>query len=157
LQIASVAGVAVPANPSGVLVNPDVIIPAQQDNPVLVVVQCSNVPLNTEITVEVRPANGTVVRAVGLNNAGTQESSTATVAVNMPRGGGIIFAKAVTGINSNSFASVSGGAGAASIAQTGWTADGERFVAVEVTASLGGGQQLAYLTASGKRYKVPAL
>ncbi len=157
LDIATVAGVTVPANPSGVLVNPDVIVSAQQANPLPVVVHCSNIPLNTEVTVEVHPANGTVVRAVGLNNVGTQESSTATVSVSMPRGGGIIFAKAVTGINSDSFASVSGGAGAASIAQTGWTADGERFVAVEVTAALGGGQELAYLTASGKRYKVPAL
>ncbi len=157
LDIASVAGVAVPANPAGVLVNPDIIVPAQQANPLPVVVHCSNIPLNTEVTVEVHPTIGSIVRAVGLNTVGTLASSTATVSVNMPRGGGILFAKTVTGINSNSFASVSGGAGATSMAQTGWTADGERFVAVEVTASLGGGQQLAYLTASGKRYKVPAL
>jgi len=122
LSVQSVGGVAVPANPSGVLVNPDVIVPAQQTNPVQVVVQCTNVPLNSEITVVVHPANGTDVQAVGLNNVGTTASSTATVSVNMPRGGGILFAKAVTGINSNSFASVSGEASAPSIAQTGWVA-----------------------------------
>jgi len=58
LSIASVAGAAVPANPGGVIVNPDVIISAQQANPIPVVVNCSNIPLNTEITVKVHPANG---------------------------------------------------------------------------------------------------
>ena len=89
---------AVPASPSGVLANPDVIIPAQQANPIPVVVRCTNLPLNTEISVVVHPANGPDVQAVGLNDAGTAASSTATVSLNMPRGGGIIYAKAVTGI-----------------------------------------------------------
>jgi hypothetical protein len=154
LAIQSLAGVSVAANPSGVLANPDVIIPAQQANPIPVVVQCTNLPLNTEISVVVHPASGPDVQAVGLNHAGTAASSTATVSLNMPRGGGIIYAKAVTGI---------AGGGAAighpaeartrSLAETGWTADGERFVKMEITAALGGPQRVAYITASGKRYE----
>jgi hypothetical protein len=97
LAIASVGGVAVPANPSGVLVTPDAIIAGQQANPIAIVVHCSNLPLNTPIFVTVRPANGSAVSAVGYNNAGTQASSTATVSLNMPRGGGILFATAATG------------------------------------------------------------
>ena len=97
LAIASVGGVAVAANPSGVLVTPDAIIAGQQANPIAIVVHCSNLPVNTPITVTVRPANGSSVSAVGYNNTGTQASSTATVSLNMPRGGGILYATAATG------------------------------------------------------------
>ena len=154
LAIQSVGGVAVAANPSGVLANPDVIVPAQQTNPVSVVVKCTNVALNSEITVVVQPANGAAVQAVGLNHAGTAAASTATVSLNMPRGGGIIYAKAVTGLAGT--ASTGSGAKndkARSLAETGWTATGERFKAIEVTAALGGAQRVAYITESGKRYE----
>jgi len=97
LAVASVGGIAVSANPSGVLVTPDAILAAQQVNPVPIVVRCSNLPLNTPVTVSVRPANGSVVSAVGYNNTGTLSNSTATVLVNMPRGGGLIYATAATG------------------------------------------------------------
>ncbi len=152
LAIVSVAGVAVVANPSGTIAAPDVIIPGQQANPVLIVVKCANIPLNSEITVEVKPVNGPAIRAVGLNINGTQASSTATVSLNMPRGGGIIYAKAVIGLAGNSGAGVQRNEKNRLLAQTGWTANGERFAAVEVTATLGGQQQYVYLTESGKRY-----
>ncbi len=145
---------AAPASPSGVLANPDVIISAQQANPIPVVVNCSNIPLNTEITVKVHPANGADVTAVGINNAGTLAASTATVALNMPRGGGIIYASAVTGIAGLSSNASEKDLKTKSLAETGWTANGERFVAMEVTASMGGKQHIAYLTKSGKRYPV---
>ena len=155
LAIQSLAGVAVNANPSGVLANPDVIIPAQQANPIPIVVRCTNVPLNTEISVVVHPANGPDVLAVGLNNGGTLASSTATVSLNMPRGGGIIYAKAVTGIAGGG-AAIGNPADAKtrSLAETGWTADGERFVTMKITAALGGAQRITYITESGKRLPV---
>ena len=117
------------------------IIPANQQNPIPIVVRCMNIPLNTEIIVDVKPANGATVRAVALNTAGTQASSTATVQVNMPRGGGTIQAKAVSGI---ALAAASGANDKVrSLAETGWTADGERFAQVEVTATLGGQPRVA--------------
>ena len=146
------------------LANPDVIIPAQQNNPIPVVVNCGNIPLNTQITVQVQPANGSPVTAVGLNNAGTLASSTATILVNMPRGGGIIYATAVTGIAGGTASNdatpdaktpalaADTRAKSPSYTQTGLTADGERFVAVEVKATFGGKQSLTYLTKSGMRY-----
>ena len=97
LSIASVAGASVPATPNGQLVSPDAIISGQQANPIPVVVHCSNLPLNTLITVTVKPASGASVSAVGYNTTGTLASSTATVSLNMPRGGGIIYATAATG------------------------------------------------------------
>ena len=154
LNITSVGGVAAPASPNGVLANPDVIIPAQQNNPVPVVVTCTNIPLNTQITVVAHPANGADVTATGINNVGSQASSTATINLNMPRGGGIIYADAVTGLVGTS--STDNGSKFKSLAQTGWTATGERFAKIEITAAYGGKQQIAYITESGKRFQVPA-
>jgi hypothetical protein len=92
--IQSIGGGVVSASPTGLLTTPDAVISAQQSNPVPVVVRCSNLPLNTLVTVTVKPANGAAVSAVGYNNTGTLSSSTATVSINMPRGGGIIYATA---------------------------------------------------------------
>lgn len=157
LAVQSIGGVAVVANPSGVLVNPDVIVPGQQSNPVPIVVKCTNVSLNSEITVVVQPANGAAVQAVGLNNVGTAAASTAIISVNLPRGGGIIYAKCVSGVaGSTSSSSNSTKAKTLSYAETGLTATGERFKAVEVTAPAGGKQQTTYVTPLGKRYPVPS-
>ncbi len=155
LAIQSVGGVAVAASPTGQLTTPDVVVPANQQNPIPIVVRCTNIPLNTEIIVDVKPANGATVRAVALNTAGTQASSTATVQVNMPRGGGTIQAKAVSGLALTASNGVN--EKVRSLAETGWTAEGERFAQVEVTATLGGKSQISYLTESGKRYPVPSL
>jgi len=153
LAIQSIGGVSVAGSPNGVLANPDVILPAQQTNPMNVLVNCSNLPMNTTITVTVRPANGADIVATGTNSSGTQTASTATIPVNMPRGGGIIFAKCVSGVAGS--ASVSGDDYAKNIAQTGWTAHGERFAQMEITAGIGSSQQVAYITESGKRYTLP--
>jgi hypothetical protein len=40
---------------------------------------------------------GSSVSAVGNNNAGTLASSTATISINIPRGGGLIYATAAMG------------------------------------------------------------
>ena len=152
LAIQSIAGIAVATSPGGLLTSPDVIIPAAQANPISIVVRCVNIQLNTEIIVEVKPANGPYVRGVGLNSQGTESNSTAIITLNMPRGGGTIQAKAISGIAETLGASLSNSQRYRSYAETGFTADGERFAKLEVTATLGGGQQLVYLTESGKRY-----
>ena len=96
LTVASVAGVPAPASPTGVLATPDTVLSAQQNNPIPIVVSCANLPLNTPITVSVKPMNGSPVSVVGYNTTGTQASSTATISINMPRGGGLIYATAAT-------------------------------------------------------------
>ena len=97
LAIQSVAGNAVPPNPTGVLVTPDVAIAGQQGTPIAVVVRCANISLGTPITVVVKGVNGPMVLGTGYNNAGTLASSTATVQVSVPRGGGTIYATVATG------------------------------------------------------------
>jgi len=96
LTVTSVGGVPVSASPTGALSTPDAVLSAQQNNPVPVVVSCANLPLNTQITVSVKPANGAAVSATGLNSTGTLSSSTATISIVMPRGGGLIYATAAT-------------------------------------------------------------
>jgi hypothetical protein len=154
LAIQSVAGNAVPPNPTGVLITPDVTISSQQANPIPIIFQCANIPLNTPITVVVRPVNGPMVVAGGMNNGGVLASSTGTVSVNMPRGGGIIYAKAVVAVGGG-HASLNRGKNTESYAQTGLTADGERFTKMEITAALGGRQEIAWITPSGKRFVLP--
>lgn len=96
LTVTSVGGVPVSTPPTGALSTPDAILSAQQNNPVPVVVSCANLPLNTPITVSVKPANGSAVSATGINNTGTSSSSTATISIVIPRGGGLIYATAAT-------------------------------------------------------------
>jgi hypothetical protein len=90
-----------------------------------------------------------------VNNAGTLASSTATVSVTMPRGAGTIQAKAVSGIAGSLGASLNNGERFRHYAQTGLTADGELFAKIEITATLGSGQEIAYITESGKRFALP--
>jgi hypothetical protein len=97
LTVTSVGGVPVSSSPTGVLSTPDAVISAQQTSPMPVVVNCSNLPLGTAITVTIKPMTGSTVSAVGSNNAGTLASSTATISINIPRGGGLIYATAATG------------------------------------------------------------
>ncbi len=155
LSIASIAGLGTPGNPKGQVNTPDVVVPAVTANPVPVVVQCANIPLNTPVTVFAIPTMGSQVQANAVNNAGTLTSSTATINLNLPRGGGIIYASAVVGIGGLG-AAADGGGKAASYAQTGLTADGERFTKLEITAALGSAPQTAYITESGKKYALPA-
>jgi len=96
LTVTSVGGVPVSASPTGILSTPDAVLSAQQNNPIPIVVNCSNIPLNTQITVSVKPANGSPVSATGLNSTGTMSSSTATISIVIPRGGGLIYATAAT-------------------------------------------------------------
>ena len=96
LTVASVGGIPVSASPTGATATPDAVLSAQQNNPIAVVVNCSNMPLNTAITVSLKPGNGSPLSAVGYNTTGTQASSTATILLNIPRGGGLIYATAAT-------------------------------------------------------------
>ncbi len=154
LTIQSLAGNVVPANPTGVLATPDVTIPAQQANPIPIVFHCANIPLNTPITVVVRPVNGPLVTATAMNATGTLDSSTGTVSLNLPRGGGAIYATAVVPVGGGQ-ASTTNGRNARSFAQTGLTTDGERFTKIEITAGLGGRGEIACITSSGKRFSLP--
>jgi hypothetical protein len=74
----------------------------------------------------------------------------------MPRGGGIIYAQAVSGLATNLTAAVTSGAKSSLYAQTGLSSSGESFSKMQIRAGLGGSQEIAYITESGKRYSVCA-
>jgi hypothetical protein len=94
LSIESIGGISVVSPPSGLVSLPDAIIAAQQANPIAVVVRCSNLPLNTPLTITIKPASGTSTSATTANSIGSAASSTATAILTLPRGGGQIYATA---------------------------------------------------------------
>ncbi len=151
LAITSVAGVPIATSPTGMNSNPDVIIASQQANPIPITVSCVNIPPNSQITVSIKPANAALISVAG-NNLGTFSSSMARVVVNLPRGGGLIYATAIVGIGDG--ASLDSDSKFSSYAQMGLTTSGERFIKMQITAALGGGQNVTYITASGQRYSL---
>lgn len=155
LNISSVAGIATPQNPSGILATPDFILPAQLNNPVPITVTCTKLPLNTEITVVIHPVRGSDVLAIGANTVGNSTTSTSTVSLSIPRGSGIIYAKCVSGVAGLAVNASSKELQTKSLAETGWTATGERFAKMEIAAALGGKQQIAFITESGARFAMP--
>jgi hypothetical protein len=156
LSIVSVAGLPAPSNPTGSAATPDVVIAGQVANPMPVVVQCSNLALNTTITLRISPQTAPEIYVTAVNSSGTQASSTATFYVNMPHGGGLMYAQCVTGIT-NGFSSNASGSKYQSLALTGWSATGERFVAIELTAEFGKAQKVVYITESGKRFPMSSM
>jgi len=143
LGIRSVAGVLLDDPPLGHPLAPDVIVPARAAGSIPVVVACQNLPLNTVITVVAQGAAGSSVEASALNNAGTLESSTAVVEVDLPPGNGILFAKAV----------VTAGGGLASMgAEGGRTVHGEAITQVEIRAEPGRGLTRIGIAENGRRY-----
>lgn len=155
LAITSIAGNAVSSSPGGSTTNPDVTIPSALSNPVNVVVTCTNLPLNTEVILEAKPAQGPVVTVIGFNVGATPASSTATIPINLPRGVGTIQAKAVSGLVNLYSGALLIDADKGSYARTGLTADGERIANVEVCSVLGGGSETTFITESGKRHALP--
>jgi hypothetical protein len=153
LAIQRIGDAIVGASPSGFVGAPDVMVGSQQTNPVPIVVQCLNIPLGSPITVDVKPANGQMIESIGFNNVGTQASSIATVFVTMPRGGGTIEAKAVSGITNSLVGSLTGSFNDRSYAQTGLTIGGQRFTALEITAALAGPAETVYVSERGERFR----
>lgn len=154
LVIENVAGVVVDPNPQTA---PNVRVPGLQSNPINIVVRCVNVAMNSQITVDVKPLNGAVASATGTNSSGTLASSTAVVSLNMPRGEGTIQARTTTTVLLGS--ADDGGRRKKekrSLYETGLAANGERFAKAEITSMLGGGQQVVYVTESGKRFTLGA-
>jgi hypothetical protein len=150
LAVTSIAGIAVPATPLGELAAADVDIPAVTSNPVDVEVACANLAPGTEVAVRVTPEFGPS-QTYTATNTGTYESSTATVSVDLPTGGGVIMATATSTL----VASAKSNDTELSLLETGLAPTGERFATARVTAIPGGGQRTEYITASGAAFSFP--
>lgn len=141
IRIATIAGQAVPANPTGVR---DVTLPTPLANPVTVEFATANVPPGNTIKLRVVPANGDPVEALSPAITGTTASGAASVSINLPNGASTLQAIASFTIAVGMGESLSR------------FAHNERVDRVELVAGLGGEAQAYLVTVSGKRHRVPA-
>jgi hypothetical protein len=84
ISVTSVAGVPIPANPTGSFSVPDGAI--NQSTPAAVVIQANNIPLGTVATLYIISENGPDITVQTSALAGTLASSTATASVTFPPG-----------------------------------------------------------------------
>ncbi len=144
LRINSVGGVNSPASPSGTFhATPDITLPTTQTNPVAVALQAANIPLGTTIEVRLTPASGNPASVQSTPLTGTVAASTATASVTLPAGQSLLYATAsidLAGSNLSQAAPL--------------FIEGERVRKIEVGANFGGGSEVVYVTASGKRVRL---
>lgn len=140
LNITQVAGVAVPANPTGA---GDVSLPLTQANPVTVNIAASNVPLGAAVKLTLTPFySGDAITADSTPLAGSFESSTATASINIPNGPSVLIAQVsytLTLAMGNTLSTY---------------AQGERVERVLLTASPGKATQVKLVTISGREVEV---
>jgi len=82
LSMTSIAGVTVPANPTGSYATPDLLLPNTTTNPVTVNIAASNIPVGTTVAVTVTPQLGSS-SSVNTTLTGTNSSSTASANVTL--------------------------------------------------------------------------
>lgn len=140
LRITSVAGQAVPDNPTG---NADVLLPSDTPNPVELVLETTNVPVGNTLTVIVTPPRGAPVSTVSTALQGTEASATATASVDLAAGGSVLLATLSFAVDDPQ----------QQIALSRFT-DGEPVVFVEVAVGLGGRARTLLHTRSGKTIEV---
>ncbi len=134
LSVTSIAGVNVPAYPTGSYTQPDILLPNTTTNPVTVTLSASYIPVGTTVTVSVVPELGGATN-VNTTLSGTLESSTGSANVNLstvyPN---VIMAQATFTLQAMYF-------------------DGEKIEKVRVATTMGKGSEAVYITASGKEIK----
>ncbi len=143
LNIVSVGGVNSPATPKGSFYQqPDIVVPTTMPNPVTVNLQATNLPVGTVLQVTLTNELGerTTVNSTPL--AGTQASSTATASVTLPTSGiAVISASATLNLLIAYDKPI--------------YIDGERIDKMEIAAAFGGPSDVTYISATGKRLKLP--
>ena len=142
LSIATIAGINVPAQPSG---NGDVSLPVNFTNPVTVTFITTGVTVGSTITLTVTPPQGATINVTTNPTTGTTDNASASATVNLLSGANTLQATV-------SYTVVASVGDALSV-----YAQGERVEKVNLASTLGGQQsQVTLTTVSGKQYKVPA-
>jgi len=141
LAISTVAGAAVPANPTGVA---DVSLPASTTNPVSVVFATTGVPVGNTITVKVTPAYGATSSALSNALSGSTANATASATVTLPTGPSTLQATVTYTIVASLGDMLSR------------YAQNERVEKITLSASMGSASKATLITVSGKRYEAPA-
>jgi len=141
LRIASVAGIAAPAAPTG---NMDVALPSSTTNPVTVQFSTNGIPLGTTITLTATPTYGDAVTAASTALAGTVDNGSATATIALPTGQSVLSATVSYTITASLGNELSR------------FAKGERVKKVELATNSRGESMVTLITVSGKRYRAPA-
>jgi len=141
LRIASVAGVAAPAAPTG---SADITLPAATPNPVTVFFETTGVPVGNTVRLTVTPAFGATTSVTTPALTGTTASATASVNVNLPVGPSVLSAQTTYTVVAALGDLLKNFAG------------NERVEKVTLIATLGGPSKAKLITVSGKEYEVPA-
>jgi len=141
IRITSIAGVSVPANPTG---EGDVSLPADTANPVTVAFEANHVTVGSTVELTVKHAWRGLRTATSDPLSGTEASSTASADVNLEEGPSVLTA-------SVTFAPPPGLAEALSP-----FADGRKIAAVSIESTLGNGEsRVTVTTEDGDVIEVP--
>lgn len=141
LRIASVAGIAAPATPTG---GADIVLPEGAADPLAVVIETTNVPLGNTVSVILTPPRGNPVTVVSSAIAGSEASGTANASVSFGDGLSVLLATLSYSVS-----------GAQQVALSRYT-EGELVVRVELEAGLQGMPRTVLITDSGRRVELPA-
>jgi hypothetical protein len=138
LRIASIAGIATPTTPGGLLARPDVVLPVGTANPMQIGITAAQIPLGTTVIVTLRAQTGTATGVTSPGLSGSLESSTTSVSLSVPTDQPSVVSATAT------FERVAWGGGGPVYA------DGEPIERVRVTSTMGGLALVTYITASGR-------
>jgi hypothetical protein len=141
LAITSIAGIPVPAAPTG---NGDVTIPAGAPNPVTVVFTTQGVTVGSTIKLTVAPPIGIAITAISAPTTGTTDNATSSVAIDIPGGSSILQASVTYTVVASLGDAMSN------------YAQGERVERVRLSSVLGGPSTATLITVSGKEFTVPS-
>jgi len=143
LRFSMVAGIPVPANPTGF---GDLTVPATTGNPVSVVLATSGVPVGTTIKVRVTPQFAPPISVDSPPTTGSIGSATTSLSLDIPFGHNVLSAETTYTVIASVGDSLSR------------FAEGERVEKVTLTSTLGGASQATLHTATGRAFPIePAL
>lgn len=145
LRIASVAGQAVPAVPTG---SNDVTLPATTTGPVQITFETANVPVGNTVQLRVVPAYGTTSEALSPAITGSTGAGTAAVSIVLPQGPSTLQA-------TTTYTVIVAMEDHQLIEKLSRLAQNERVEKVEVTVALQGGARAKLITDSGKSFEWP--
>ena len=143
LRFASIAGIPVPAEPTG---SNDLTIPTTTANPVTIALATSGIPPGSVIKVTVIPRFGQAVALDSPPTAGAVAAATTSVSMDIPGGHNVLSAETTYTIIASVGDSLSR------------FAQGERVDKITLSSTLGGANQAMLHTITGRQFPIePAL
>ena len=140
LKITKIGGTTVPSSPTGAYATPDVILPSNATNPVDIVVEATNIPTGTTVTITCVPEVGASKTATA-TLSGTQSLSTGSAQITISSGSANVLMATATftfEVAAN---------------QMPIYADGEKVVKMKIASMFGGTSFITYITETGREIR----